>query len=368
MKKGNKTSLDKSYIRGIDTMNKRIRDFGIVIGNFPCGHLNSISDVEGINVGHVTLDHGPVKTGVTVIMPGSGNIFREKMLCGAHVINGFGKSTGLMQVDELGTLETPIALTNTLSVGDAYRGIVEYMLDKNPEIGDRTGTVNPLVFECNDGYLNDLRRLQVMPADIREAIAKASAGFEEGSVGAGTGMSAYGLKGGIGTSSRLIGAFGKSYTVGGLVLTNMGRLQDLTIRGKTASSELFETFGNGPPDKGSVIMILATDVPLSPRQLKRLSKRCIVGLSRTGSKISNGSGEISFAFSTANRIPHSPDELLNLTFLPDEELDPFFEAAGDIIEEAILNSMIVSKDTTGRNNHFRASLLRYMSGFNTSSL
>jgi len=184
--------------------NKKIRDYGIIIGSIPTGKNNSITDVKGVKVGHKTLNNGNIKTGVTAVVPHEGNIFKEKLIAACHVINGFGKSTGLVQIEELGTLETPIILTNTLSVGTAHEALVRYMLENNDDIGDTTGTVNPVICECNDGEINDIRGLHVKKEDVFDAIKSADVEFEEGNVGAGTGMICYDLKGGIGSSSRVI--------------------------------------------------------------------------------------------------------------------------------------------------------------------
>ncbi|WP_432405426.1 P1 family peptidase [Wukongibacter sp. M2B1] len=344
-------------------MNKRIRDYGINIGRLPTGELNSITDVKGVRVGHITLNAGNIKTGVTAIIPCCDNIFQNKLLCGLDIINGFGKSVGLVQIDELGTLETPIVLTNTLSVGDASKGLIQYMLSNNPDIGISTGTVNPVVCECNDGYLNDIRGFHITPSHVFDAISAASHSFKEGSVGAGTGMSAYKLKGGIGTASRSITLCGEKYIVGGLVLTNMGKKHELVIDGNKVGKKLLELdpTENELPDKGSIIMIIATDIPLSSRQLKRASRRCIAGLSRTGSSISNGSGEIAISFSTANRTPHYPQGILAMKFISDEFIDPVFEATAEVIEEAILNSMITAETVIGINGNVRYTLAKYIS-------
>lgn len=343
-------------------MKKRIKDYNINIGSMQTGIKNSITDVPGVTVGHVTLDKAPAKTGVTAIMPCSDNIFQSKMPCGVEVFNGFGKTAGLVQIEELGTLETPIILTNTLSVGDASRGLVEYLLNQNPDIGVTTGTVNPIIGECNDGHLNDIRGLHVKAEHVKEALANCTELFEEGAVGAGTGMSAYKLKGGIGSASRVMSIEGDCYTIGGLVLSNMGKKNDFVLNGRALGEKLIalDSSENNLPDKGSIIMIIATDAPLSSRQLKRISKRCIVGLSRTGSNMSNGSGEIAISFSTQNRVPHYPKGLNTFTFLHDDSLDLLFEAVGEVIEEAVLNSMITAKTVTGRADHTRYSLACYI--------
>lgn len=210
---------------------KRIRDYGIRIGELETGRLNAITDIEGVRIGHQTIDHGLAKTGVTVVIPSNENIFKNKLLAACHVINGFGKSTGTVQIEELGTLETPIAMTNTLSTGIVADALVQHMLENNPEIGLETGTVNPVVCECNDGNLNHIRNGNVKQQDLYDAIEHAEAEFFEGDVGAGKGMRCLGLKGGIGTSSRVLQFDGKSYHVGALVLSNFGALSDLVVDG-----------------------------------------------------------------------------------------------------------------------------------------
>ncbi|MFA7412327.1 MAG: P1 family peptidase, partial [Tissierellaceae bacterium] len=286
--------------------NKKIRDYGIKIGSFPTGENNSITDVGGVRVGHKTLDHGNIKTGVTAILGHGGNLFREKLVAACHVINGFGKSAGLIQIEELGTIESPIILTNTLSLGTAYDALVKYMIDNNEDIGDTTGTINPIVCECNDGQINDIRGLHIGEEDIYDAIENCSIQFSQGNVGAGTGMVSYGLKGGIGSSSRLIDLDGTTYTIGILVLSNFGSMEDLVLNGQHLGPKLVDKVGiiGDRDEKGSIILILATDIPLSSRQLKRVIKRVYPGLSRTGSYSGNGSGEIVIGFSTANRIRH----------------------------------------------------------------
>ncbi|MET3728438.1 L-aminopeptidase/D-esterase-like protein [Fictibacillus halophilus] len=206
---------------------KRIRDFGVTIGKLKTGANNSITDVEGVSVGHVTLSDGDKQTGVTAIIPHEGNTFMEKLIASSHVINGFGKTLGTIQMKELGVLETPIILTNTLSIGSAADALIQYMLDKNPEIGRTTGTVNPIVGECNDMFLNDVRAQFIEKHHVIEALENAGKKVKEGSVGAGTGMLCYSLKGGIGTSSRCFSIDQKAYTIGVLVLSNFGILSDL---------------------------------------------------------------------------------------------------------------------------------------------
>ena len=242
---------------------------GLTIGRGTPGHRNLITDVPGVTVGHATIrDGGSVNTGVTAVLPHGGNLFRDKVLAASAVINGFGKTIGLMQVEELGTIETPILLTNTLSVGTAATALVKYMLAQNEDIGRTTGTVNPLVCECNDGFLNDIRGLHVREEHIFQAIYAAEADFDEGAVGAGTGMCCLGFKGGIGSASRVVTLEGRSYVIGALVLSNFGGPGRLMIDGRQVGREL-QARSAGERDKGSIIMLLATDIPLSERQLKR---------------------------------------------------------------------------------------------------
>jgi len=325
------------------------------------GTHNSLIDVPGISVGHATLSEGAVQTGVTAILPHPGNLFREKVPAACHIINGFGKTAGLLQVSELGNIETPILLTNTLSVGTAYDGLVRYMLPDNPDIGRETGTVNPLVCECNDGYLNDIRGLHVTGETVSQALdaAREAAGapFERGAVGAGRGMACYELKGGIGTASRTVPGDTAPLTVGALVLTNFGKIEDLTIKGVPVGEELAPSVKGTGPDKGSVIVILATDAPLSARQLGRLSRRAVSGLARTGAVISSGSGEIVIAFSTRNRIPHDKTANLRQTEqLHEDALDPLFRAATLAVEGAVLDSLLSAETTAGRDGHVRCGL------------
>ena len=325
------------------------------VGSLLAGSLNAITDVRGVMVGHVTLYHpeAGICTGVTAIRPHPGNPFREKVAAGVHVINGFGKAMGLAQITELGTLETPIVLTNTLSVGTAAEGLVRWMLALDPGIGGRAGTVNPVVLECNDGYLNDIRALAVRPEHVMQALAGAAAGpVSEGAVGAGTGMICYGYKGGIGTASRVVVSAAGTFTLGGLVLANFGRRQDLRILGKPVESP---PQGVSPPDAGggsggSVIVVLATDAPLTSRQLGRLARRAVVGLVRTGSHIAHGSGDFVVAFSTAARFSHdAPDQVAWLGYLPDrgETFAQLIVATADVTEECVYHALFRARPIRG---------------------
>jgi len=309
----------------------------------PAGPRNAITDVAGVAVGHCTLAHGPVQTGVTAVLPHRGNLFAEKLPAGHAVFNGFGKTAGLVQLAELGTLETPIVLTNTLSVGTACTALVRRALAENPEIGRADGTVNPLVCECNDGDLNDIRGLHITEDHVFAALDAAGPQVEEGSVGAGRGMVCYGCKGGIGTASRLARAGDAGFCVGALALTNHGRPGDLRLRGQAVFPG--ET---GRPDRGSCIVILATDAPLSSRQLNRLSRRAIAGLCRMGSFLGGGSGELAIAFSTANPIPHRAETPVRaIPLLHESCLDPLFEAAAEAVEDAICSALFHSQTVQG---------------------
>ena len=243
------------------------------------GKRNLITDVAGITVGHCTLADGDVQTGVTALLPHQGDLFHDRCPAAVHVINGFGKSAGLVQVQELGYLETPLILTNTLSVGTAFTACVRYMLARNDQIGRAESTVNPVILECNDGYLNDIRGLHVTEDHVFAALDAADTAFALGAVGAGRGMSCYHLKGGIGSASRVFEIGGQTYTLGALAMTNFGSLIDLTIAGERIGKKLAAE----PEDaKGSCIMVLATDAPLSSRQLSRVARRAQSGLARTG--------------------------------------------------------------------------------------
>jgi len=339
----------------------RARDIGIDIGILKPGRWNAITDVRGVKVGHVTLvegegrlipGRGPVRTGVTMILPHDGNLFWEKVPAAAYVLNGFGKSIGLHQVNELGNLETPIALTNTLNAPLAADALIEWSIGHNPQIGIGTGTVNPVVGEVNDGSLNDIQGRHVRKEHALEAIAIATAGaVEEGSVGAGTGSVCMGWKGGIGTSSRVLPPKRGGYTVGVLVQTNFGGV--LTVNGAPVGRELGRYAGSRDfpyeiPEDGSVMVVVATDAPLDHKQLERLAKRVGLGLARTGFYSSNGSGDFFIAFSTARRIPHDSPLTLKTEVVSNDAMSPLFLAVVEATEEAVINSMLKATTVTGR--------------------
>ena len=325
------------------------KESGIKIGRGTPGTRNLITDVPGVKVGHVTIrDGADINTGVTAILPHEGNLFQEKVMASSCVINGFGKTMGLVQVEELGTIETPIIMTNTLSIGTAATALIKYMLQQNEDIGVKTGTVNPLVCECNDGVLNDIRGLHVKEEHVFEALANCSEDFAEGVVGSGTGMCCLGLKGGIGSASRIVKLDGTEYTVGALVMSNFGGAGRLLIEGRHMGQEIKDKL-EAQQDKGSIIMLIATDIPLTERQLKRVARRAGVGLARTGSYYGNGSGDIAIAFTTANRVPHySKTAVMDIKMISDNKIDPVFDMAAEAVEEAIISSLYHAETTTGR--------------------
>ena len=319
---------------------KRIADYGIRIGRLPRGERNKITDVPGVTVGHSTVRDETHNTGVTVILPTDGNIFRDKFVAASHVHNGFGKTIGTVQIDELGTLETPIALTNTLNVGKVADGLVEYMIERCAAEGIRVTSINPVVGECNDSGLSTIADRAVTAEHVREAVCNACTDFAEGDVGAGTGTQCYGLKGGIGSASRVITLDGKPYTVGVLVQSNYGAAADLMIDGKPVGQEISRWVQGKECDRGSIIVVLACDVPLTARQLKRVIRRCSVGIARLGSYIGHGSGEVFLGFSTGNVISSGAGEMMQISCVREDRLDLLFRAAGEATEEAILNSMV----------------------------
>jgi D-aminopeptidase len=331
----------------------RAREAGLACGSLPPGERNAISDVPGVTVGHRTLVDGDIRTGVTAILPHPGDIFRDRPMAASDVLNGFGKSIGLMQIDELGQLETPILLTNTLSVGTCATALIRRAVAANPEIGRRTSTVNPVVCECNDGILNDIQALAVGEADAFAALDAAAADFASGSVGAGAGMSCFGFKGGIGTASRRLRLDGAEFHLGVLLLANFGRAGDLRlpdgrrIAPPTASA----------PERGSVIVVMATDVPLEHRQLRRVIRRGGAGLAWAGSFFGHGSGDVFMGFSTANRVPHAPkSDLLPQRVLAEGRIDALFQAAAEATQEAVMDALIAADTVTGRAGHMRIGL------------
>ena len=328
------------------------------IGRMEHGKRNSITDVSGVTVGHCTVDNERHKTGVTVVMPCEDDIFKRKMVAACHVLNGFGKTAGLMQIQELGTLESPIALTNTLNVGLVHDALVEYLCQTAEENGYAIRSVNPVVAECNDASLNDIRHRAIGQAEVFSAIHSASADFEQGDVGAGKGMTCHDLKGGIGSSSRIIEIGENKFTLGVLALTNHGSLKDLTVFGENIGMEIEQKIKEDTPDEGSCILILATDLPVTSRQLGRILRRCSVGLARLGSFIGHGSGEVFIGFSTANRIPVEVD-FMDIKCIHESHINEAFRAAAEATEEAILQSMLHAQTVTGYSGKVRRSLTEF---------
>jgi D-aminopeptidase len=345
----------------------RARELGVILGSMSPGQFNAITDVPGVRVGQVTLFSGSaedgtacVRTGVTAIVPHVGNIFREKSPAAVHCINAFGKFTGTTQIDELGTLETPIVLTNTLSVGIGFEGLVEHALRENPEIGLTTTSVNAVVAECNDSYLNDMRGRHVQVEHVVRAIDTAAAGpVAEGVMGAGTGMVCYGWKGGIGTSSRIVRADAGEYTLGVLTLANFGGAPELTIGGLHVGADQLPPGyprREAPPSlpAGSCIVVVATDAPLNTRQLGRIARRVQNGLARTGTYTHGQSGDYALVFSTARTISHWPAEP---TTMAEELMDggrtmnDLFQAAVEATEESVVNVLFVADTVHGRDGH-----------------
>lgn len=338
------------------------------IGKLDAGPLDSICDVGGITVGHSTLDDGALQTGVTVLRPHDGNLYLDKVPAAATVLNGFGKSTGLVQLQELGVLETPIALTNTFGVGTVANAQIRAAIAANPEIGRAMATVNPLVFECNDGYLNDIQAMAVRESHYAEALAGCGKQMAQGAVGAGRGMSCFSFKGGIGSASRVAPIQpGLRYTVGALVLANFGRLPNLTVAGRPFGRRLADQLDRGlaqagenaaiAPEKGSIILVVATDAPLDARQLRRLSLRAGAGLARTGSVFGHGSGDIALAFSTAYTVPQRAEQPMPaIAMLHETRIDPLFEAAAEACEQAIIAALWRAQGVQGRDGHYRAAI------------
>lgn len=328
------------------------------IGKLEHGALNAIGDVPGVRVGHCTIDNARHKTGVTVVLPCADDIFKKKMVAAQHVLNGFGKTAGLMQIAELGTLETPIALTNTLNVGKVHDALVEYMCRQAEMNGYAVTSINPVICECNDASLNDIRHRAVEAEHVFEAIENAAPAFAEGDIGAGKGMTCHDLKGGIGTSSRVFHIDGERFTIGVLVQTNHGSLSDLRIDGQPVGMEIERRIHEDTPDQGSCIMIVATDLPVTSRQLTRIIRRCSVGLARLGSFIGHGSGEVMIGFSTANRIPEQAG-CFSLRCIHESQINKAFRAVAEATEEAVLRSMYYAGSVTGYSGKVRRSLSEF---------
>lgn len=342
-----------------DAQRARARDLGVKPGVFPTGKLNAITDVPGVRVGQTTVVEGDgVRTGVTAILPHAGNLFTERVPAALHVGNGFGKITGVTQLRELGELETPILLTCTLCVWNAADAMVGWMLEQPGMANVRS--INPVVAETNDGTLNDIRSRPIKPEHVRSALTSATTGaVAEGAVGAGTGTVAFGWKGGIGTSSRVLPASLGGFTLGVIVQSNFGGV--FQVLGAPVGKELGqysfrrEVETPGERGDGSCVMVIATDAPLSDRNLERLAARAIMGMARTGSSASNGSGDYVIAFSTSDKVRRQFNaQRLQTEELANEPMSGLFQAAVEATEEAIYNSMFMATTTTGNGRRIDA--------------
>jgi D-aminopeptidase len=344
----------------------RARELGISLGRFKPGRWNAITDVAGVRVGHSTIirgpggplrvGKGPVRTGVTAILPNTTNVFEERVVGGGFVLNGAGEVSGMTQLLEWGLIETPIFLTNTLSVGAVSDAAVRWMIDRYPGIGDEHDVIIPLVGECDDSWLNDIAGRHVKAEHVSEALRTASDGpVPEGNVGGGTGMITCDFKAGIGTSSRKLPEALGGYTVGVLVMSNFGEMRQLRVGGLPVGEVLdarYRQVQRRTKSYGSIIAVIATDAPLITHQLHRLAKRAALGIGRVGSSAMHGSGEIVLAFSTANQVPRESRKMVyRIKILLDQRFDPLYEAVIEATEEAILNSMLASKTMTGRDGN-----------------
>ena len=340
----------------------RAREIGLKIGILPPGPLNGITDVADVTVGQVTIVKGnDVRTGITAVLPHGGNLFKEKVPGAVYVGNGFGKLAGSTQVNELGEIETPILLTSTLSVPKVGDFLIDYMLALPGN--ENVQSINPLVAETNDGFLNDIRSRPITRDDVFNALKNARTGpVDEGTVGAGTGTVAFGWKGGIGTSSRKLPDALGGYTIGVLVQTNFGgvlsvdgvpvgvELGKYYLKEAAASSKPFDKSNIADRADGSVIIVIATDAPLDHRELRRLAERSMAGLARTGSSMSNGSGDYAIAFSTRNRI-NAAEKVRSVQIVGNDAMSPLFQAVIEATEEAILNSLFKATTVIGKDKH-----------------
>jgi len=349
----------------------RARDLGIGLGRFKPGRWNAITDVAGVKVGHSTIvrgaagplkvGKGPVRTGVTAILPNPANVFQDRVVGGGFILNGAGEVSGMTQLLEWGLIETPIFLTNTLSVGAVSDAAVKWMVERLPGIGDEHDVIIPLVGECDDSWLNDIAGRHVRHEHVYEALRTASDGpVAEGNVGGGTGMITCDFKAGIGTSSRKLAEALGGYTVGVLVMSNFGVMRQLRVGGLPVGEVLEARYRSSPRRQrnyGSIIAVIATDAPLSTHQLNRLAKRAALGIGRVGSSAMHGSGEIVLAFSTANQVPRETRKMVyRMKILLDQRLDPLYEAVIEATEEAILNALCMARDMDGANGNVCSAL------------
>lgn len=342
----------------------RVRDLGIAIGRYPTGQHNAITDVPGVRVGHVTKvmgegllvpGTGPVRTGITAVMPASGDVFEKRVFAAGFVLNGAGEVTGLSQIEEWGVCETPILLCATMCVGRVADATVAWMSRRHPTIGGEDDVVIPVVGECDDSYLNDAVGRHVSESDVWTALDSARPGpVAEGNVGAGTGMQSFDFSGGIGTSSRIVRIAGIDCVLGALVLSNFGTLENLRLDGTPVGALLAPRYINLPRrgPAGSIIVLLSTDVPLVHRQLGRISRRAALAIGRCGGYVAHNSGEFIVAWSTANRVPRRrPHGRYRAELVLDTALDPLHEATVDVVEEAIVNAICAGVPVIGQGGH-----------------
>ena len=352
--------LGKYFVKEIT--GKGIRAYGYTIGNGKCGIRNTITDVPGVKVGHYTVRKGKNQTGVTVIIPCDGFVYERKPLAAVYALNGFGKTQGTVQIEELGVLETPIALTNTLNVGKAADGLVTFTEKECRKNGKELVSVNPVVGETNDSRINQITERVIEAEDVLFAIEHAEKNFKQGAVGAGRGTVCFGLKGGIGSASRILMFGGTEYTIGVLVQSNFGKTQDLTVAGVPVGRQICTKMQNSAKeDKGSIMVIVGTDLPLGERQLKRVLKRAAVGLIRTGSFMGHGSGDVFIGFTNANGIPDTKEEQFHMMkYFPENQLDKVFRLVAEAVEESILNSLTCAKAMLGRDGEIYHSLSEFL--------
>lgn len=359
-------------IKNDEFTNRRIRcrDLGISIGQHRPGRFNAITDVRGVKVGHSTIiqgrgelipTKGPVRTGVTAILPNENNVYWDRVIGGAFVLNGAGEVAGITQVAEWGLIETPILLTNTLSVGTCSDAVVQYMTERYPDIGQKHDVIIPMVGECDDSWLNDIAGQHVQAEHVYEAIENARSGpVIEGNVGGGTGMVTCDFKAGIGTSSRKLHQKYGGHTIGVLVMSNFGEMRDLRIDGIPVGQVLAPRYSGLRKRTslyGSIIVVVATDAPLISHQLNRLAKRAALGVGRVGSYAAHGSGEIILAFSTANRVPRETRKMVyKVKIMLDQRMDPLYQAVIEATEEAIVNSLCMAEDMEGISGNFSPAL------------
>ena len=332
----------------------RARELGLACGRLPPGPRNAITDVPGVRVGHCTIADGALHTGVTAVLPHPGDVFLDKPVAASAVLNGFGASTGLMFLDELGALETPVLLTNTFGVPACAEALIRRAVRANPGIGRDTSTVHPVVCECNDGGISDIQALAVTAAHADAALDAAAETFATGAVGAGTGMTCFGFKGGIGTASRMVRLDGTAFHLGVLVLANFGRTGDLLLPdGRQPKPQ----DASASPEQGSCIVVIATDIPMEHRQLGRVARRAGVGLAWCGAFWGNGSGDLAIAFTTANRVPHAPAaDLLSQRVIAEARIDTVFRAAAESTQEAVLDALAGASPMQGRDGRLRPAL------------